>query len=114
MDFANTDNVKEQVPVLVGNLNSKGDLSNYDVIQQLKLTLPAVIRYNLKTELSQIKVALKAYLSNELDTDGYNPFISVCTLLKKHKRQMCVRLTAAAKETVWDAAAIKSRILYTL
>lgn len=86
MDFADIDNVREQVPVLVGNLNNRGNLSNYDVIQQLKLTLPAVIRYNLKKELSQIKVALKAYLSNELDSDGYNPFISACALLKKYKR----------------------------
>lgn len=86
MDFADIDNVKEQVPVLVGNLNNRGNLSNYDVIQQLKLTFPAVIKYNLKPELSQIKDALKTYLLNELKSEGYNPFISVCALLKKYKR----------------------------
>ena len=86
MDFADIDNVKEQVPVLVANLNNRGNLSNYDVIQQLKLTFPAVIKYNLKTELSQIKDALKTYLSNELASEGYNPFISVCALLKIYKR----------------------------
>ena len=86
MDFADIDNVKTQVPVLVENLNNKGSLSNYDVIQQLKLTFKAVIKYNLKPELSSIKDALKTYLSKELDSDGYNPFIFVCALLKKHKR----------------------------
>ncbi len=86
MDFADIDNVKEQVPVLVGNLKNRGNLSNYDVIQQLKLTFPAVIKYNLKTELSLIKDALKTYLSNEVESEGYNPFISVCALLKKYKR----------------------------
>lgn len=88
MEFADIDNVKEQVPILVGNLNNRGNLSNYDVIQQLKLAFPAVVKYNLKTELSQILVALKTYLTKELESDGYNPFISVCSLLKKYKKQI--------------------------
>ena len=102
MDFADIDNVKEQVPVLVGNLNNRGNLSNYDVIQQLKLTFPAVIKYNLKPELSQIKGALKTYLSNELESEGYNPFISVCALLKKYKRHFTKAEYSALFELVQE------------
>lgn len=102
MDFADIDNVKEQVPVLVGNLYHRGNLSNYDVIQQLKLTFPAVIKYNLKPELSQIKGALKTYLSNELESEGYNPFISVCALLKIHRRRFTKAELSAFYELVQE------------
>ena len=43
MEFADVDNVKEQIPVLIGNLNNRGSLSAFDVVQQVKLTLPAAI-----------------------------------------------------------------------
>ncbi len=87
MDSAGISKIKEEATVLVENLNNRGILSNFDVIQRLKKTLPAVIQYNLKSELSQIKDALRNYLSKELEPDGYDPYVQVCALLKRHNSQ---------------------------
>lgn len=102
MDSAGISKIKEEATALVENLNNRGSLSNYDIIQQLKKTLPAVILCNLKSELSQIKDALRNYLLKELTPDGYNPYVQVCDLLKKYNSQFTKAESAAFYELVME------------
>ena len=44
MNSADIQNLKNQVPVLIGNLKNKGDFGDFEILQQLRLTVPALIR----------------------------------------------------------------------
>lgn len=86
MDLADIENVKEQVPVLIGNLNNRGALSAYDVVQQVKLTLPAAIKYNMAEEIASIKRALIVFLTNETSSGSYNPFLPILRLIDESRK----------------------------
>lgn len=100
MVFADIDNVKEQVPVLIGNLNNRGNLSAFDVVQQVKLTLPAAIRYNMVDEVSSIKKALIVFLANETSSESYNPFLPLFRLIDESRRAF----TQDEKKTIYSLA----------
>lgn len=81
MEFTDIQNTKEQVPVLIGNLNNKGNLSSFDVLQQLRLTLPAIVKFNLKDELNSLKPELLSFTQKEKDSHPYNTPLHVYELL---------------------------------
>lgn len=100
MDFADIDNVKEQVPALIGNLNNRGSLSAFDVVQQVKLTLPAAIKYNMVEEVASIKRALIVFLTNETSSGSYNPFLPILRLIDESRRAF----TKDEKEALYPLA----------
>ena len=81
MDYSNIQNVKDQVPVLVGNLKNKGNFGDFEILQQLRLTVPAVIRFNLKVELDSIKPELLSFTQAEKDNRPYNTPLHVYELV---------------------------------
>jgi len=81
MDYSNIQNVKDQVPVLVGNLKNKGSFGDFEILQQLQLTVPAVIQFNLKEELDSIKAELLSFTQAEKDNRPYNTPLHVYKLV---------------------------------
>ena len=100
MEFTDVDNVKEQIPVLIGNLNNRGSLSAFDVVQQVKLTLPAAIKYNMAKEVAGIKSALIVFLTNETSSGSYNPFLPILRLIDESRRAF----TKDEKEAIYPLA----------
>lgn len=86
MEFKDIQNVKDQVPVLVENLKNRCNLSNFDIIQQLRLTLPAVVQYNLTNELETIKSALMAFVQKEKNYHQYNVPLHVYELIATFRK----------------------------
>lgn len=86
MDFTSIENVREQIPVLIGNLNDRGNLLAFDVVQQLKLTLPAAIKYNMAEDVANIKKGIIVFLSKETNSGSYNPFFPICRLIDESRR----------------------------
>ncbi|MCR5191926.1 MAG: DUF4209 domain-containing protein [Bacteroidales bacterium] len=86
MDFTSIENVQEQIPVLIGNLNDRGNLLAFDVVQQLKLTLPAAIKYNMAEDVANIKKGIIVFLSKETNSGSYNPFFPICRLIDESRR----------------------------
>ena len=72
MKSAEVQNTKEQVPKLVENLKDRGEFSTFEIMQQLRLTLPAVVKFNLKNELALIKEELLPFTKKEAYTIPYN------------------------------------------
>lgn len=72
MKSAEVQNTKEQVPKLVENLKDRGEFSTFEIMQQLRLTLPAVVKFNLKNELALIKEELLPFAKKEAYTIPYN------------------------------------------
>jgi hypothetical protein len=81
MNSADIQNLKNQVPVLIGNLKNKGDFGDFEILQQLRLTVPALIRYNLKEELGSIKPELLSFTQAEKDNRPYNTPLHVYELV---------------------------------
>lgn len=81
MEYADIQNTKEQVNMLVKNLKDKGNFSNFDILQQLRLTLPAIVKYNLTDELNALKPALFAFTQKEKCSHPYNTPLHVYELL---------------------------------
>lgn len=86
MEFNDIQNVRDQVPVLVQNLKDRCNLSNFDIIQQLRLTLPAVVKFNLTNELESIKPALKAYVQKEQNCHQNNVPLHVYELIASFRK----------------------------
>ena len=72
MKSAEVQNTKEQVPKLVENLKDRGEFSTFEIMQQIRLTLPAVVKFNLKNELALIKEELLPFTKKEAYTIPYN------------------------------------------
>lgn len=86
MDLTSPENVREQISVLIGNLNDRGNLSAFDVVQQIKLTLPAAIKYNMAEDVANIKKGIIVFLSMETNCGSYNPFFPICRLIDESRR----------------------------
>lgn len=86
MDYTDTNKIKEQIPELINNLNNKGNLSSFEVIQQLQLTLPAAIKLNITEGVTQIKQALFVFLAGETSNSTYNPFLPIFRLINEFRR----------------------------
>lgn len=86
MEFKDIQNVKEQVPVLVENLRNRCNLSTSDIVHELRLTLPAVVKYNLTNELDTIKPVLIAFVQKERDCHQYNVPLHVFELITSVKK----------------------------
>lgn len=86
MKSAEVQNTKEQVPKLVENLKDRGDFSTFEIMQQLRLTLPAVVKFNLKNELSLIKEELLPFTKREAYTVPYNVPLHVYELIVSSRK----------------------------
>lgn len=85
MEYSDIQNVKNQVPVLIGNLKNKGDFGDFEILQQLRLTIPALIKFNLKEELESIKPELLSFTQVEKDNHPYNTPLHVYELVASCK-----------------------------
>ena len=81
MDYSDIQNVKDQIPVLIGNLKNKGSFEDFEILQQLRLTVSAVIKLNLKEELDSIKPELLLFTLAERDNRPYNTPLHVYELV---------------------------------
>lgn len=113
MEVIKKEEVKEKVPILLDSLNGKDDVKPSVIVKQLMITLPAVISYNFKSELSDIKKGLLAFLEREAKTGSYSPFIGVCRLINQHKRAFPKRdrdaiYSLAAKRFDYDVETFKN------
>ena len=82
MVISDIQNIKEQVPVLIGNLKNKGNFGDFEILQQLRLTVPEVIKFNLKEELDSIKPELLLFTISERDNHPYNTPLHVYELVE--------------------------------
>lgn len=81
MDYSDIQNVKKQVPVLIGNLKNKGDFGDFEILQQLRLTVPELIKLNLKEDIESIKPELLSFTQAEKDNRPYNTPLHVYELV---------------------------------
>lgn len=72
MMSAEVQKTKDQVPKLVENLKDRRDFSTFEIMQQLRLTLPAVVKFNLRNELQLIKDELLPFIKKEAYSVPYN------------------------------------------
>lgn len=81
MSISDIQNVKKQIPVLLENLKCKGNYGDFEILQQLRSTVPAVVKFNLKEELESIKHELLVFSREEKDNRPYNTPLHVYELV---------------------------------
>ena len=72
---------KDQVPKLVQNLKDRGGFSTFEIMEQIRLTLPAVVKFNLRNELKLIKDELLPFTKKEAYSVPYNIPLHVYELI---------------------------------
>ena len=81
MMSAEVQKTKDQVPKLVENLKDMGDFSTFEKMEQIRLTLPAVVKFNLRNELKLIKDELLPFTKKEAYSVPYNIPLHVYELI---------------------------------
>jgi len=85
MQPSEVQDTKKQIPKLVENLKDRGDFSTFEIMQQLRLTLPTVVKFNLKNELALIKEELLPFTKKEACTVPYNVPLHVYELIESFR-----------------------------
>ena len=78
---AEVQKTKDQVTKLVENLKDRGGFSNFEIMEQLRLTLPAVVKFNMQEELKLIKDELLPFTKKEAYSVPYNIPLHVYELI---------------------------------
>lgn len=81
MMSAEVQKTKDQVTKLVENLKDRGGFSNFEIMEQLRLTLPAVVKFNMQEELKLIKDELLPFTKKEAYSVPYNIPLHVYELI---------------------------------